>query len=388
MVKIAQDIKQKIKIGKQSRKEKHNKEILEKNSNRIEKEEAALAPDPGLTGETPKNANSFNIKSRKYISKSAYFLNGPTHGENNTGTCVTIATQLLLSYNNWANDGRIIKENTGETFFYTERENYLNQPYHEFMISTTSDKKDDNILTFYEYLLDYIDPNENGATMQDAYHGISVFLSTHTPMAVQLGIIIDYKNDDEPANVWSIVKNEIDCDRPAILASYVYEFVGDEYSAERHATVAHGYQTIMINGEQLDGFIVHFGWGDGATNVWIDSSWIYGYLTFRTTHVHSDVLVNAANHVLKCEICERRITTENHTYTTFNMLVPNNSELAKDYHIGYCACGYQTQLPHNYYYQSDDAMSHSLICRECKYFYKEAHFNKTGNGCWHCGYNN
>lgn len=49
--------------------------------------------------------NTFNVQ---YINNSQYFLADPTFGWNTHGTCGSVAAQLLLSYNNYYNDRRII----------------------------------------------------------------------------------------------------------------------------------------------------------------------------------------------------------------------------------------------------------------------------------------
>ena len=53
---------------------------------------------------TPNNINA------TYIPNAQYFLTNPTHGINTTGTCGAVAAQLLLSYNNYYNDRRIIED--------------------------------------------------------------------------------------------------------------------------------------------------------------------------------------------------------------------------------------------------------------------------------------
>lgn len=45
-----------------------------------------------------------------YIPNYQYFFNNPSHGLNATGTCAAVAAQLLLSYNNYYNDRRIIDD--------------------------------------------------------------------------------------------------------------------------------------------------------------------------------------------------------------------------------------------------------------------------------------
>lgn len=55
--------------------------------------------------------NLIRVTDGAYIDHHEYFLTDPLHGYNMTGTCGAVATQLLLSYNNYYNDRRIIANN-------------------------------------------------------------------------------------------------------------------------------------------------------------------------------------------------------------------------------------------------------------------------------------
>jgi len=66
-----------------------------KNAPSIDDNPLIPADPPGSSGTT-------------YIPNAQYFLSNPRHGTNSTGTCGAVAAQLLLSYNNYYNDRRII----------------------------------------------------------------------------------------------------------------------------------------------------------------------------------------------------------------------------------------------------------------------------------------
>lgn len=79
-----------------------NNDILEKGS-----------IDVSEKGSTPPSYDSTNLirmSNGSYISNYQYFLSEPLHGQNSTGTCGAVAAQLLLSYNNYYNDRRIIAD--------------------------------------------------------------------------------------------------------------------------------------------------------------------------------------------------------------------------------------------------------------------------------------
>lgn len=76
---------------------------------------------------------------------SEYFLTAPTHGRNTAGTCTVIAAQLLLSYNNYYNDRRIIANanlnaqnpnNVVNPMTMTNQVLGSTQGYHDFISNT------------------------------------------------------------------------------------------------------------------------------------------------------------------------------------------------------------------------------------------------------------
>lgn len=383
MTEISNDVKRLIKRGKEKRKKDKNEQIETQGDKETEKVET---PDPGTTGESTQQADSFNYKSRRFIENSKYFLSAPNHGSNTTGTCMTVASQLLLSYNNWANDGRIVQEVfEGEQFYYNNRQENVNNIYHNSMISTTSGEDNSNIVTFYECLLGYIDSEENGANLDDAYRGIWGYLMDHTSTAVQNEIHIESFYDDERSYddlARNIVKSEIQNNRPAILCAYHYRKNGNTYTVGRHAMVAYGYQTVVMNGEEIDGFIVHYGWGAAYTSVWVDSNWAYGYLTFKTGHQHNDEVLPTNIHIVHCKICDRYAKKEAHTYSQYKL---SNNIADEMYHIAVCSCGYEQQEQHTMKYVRYDSRYHDVVCKYCDYGYKETHFFKGSNDvCWYC----
>ena len=62
----------------------------------------------GVGGEGYKYFNEYPIVNQKLISDYEYFLNGVDYALNNNNSCVTVATQILLGYNNWSKYGKLI----------------------------------------------------------------------------------------------------------------------------------------------------------------------------------------------------------------------------------------------------------------------------------------
>lgn len=341
------------------------------------------------------DADDYIVHSRTYIEDSQYFLLEPEVGTNETGTCLTVAVQLLLSYNNWGRDGRIIPANTETEKFLKYDENSMtetelvslfSQPYNRVLIETNSEYGTVNTISFYEKLLEYIDEDESGATLREAYEGINDYLNDYAP-ETKAQITINYSDSTSVsalARARNQIRNEIDANRPAIGTIHTY---GNQNS--RHAVVVYGYQDIRYNGEVIDGFIANFGWNDpDSNNAWFDADWLYGYLSFQTSHVHTNEIFADNSHILKCSVCERTAHTTQHNYITFEPL-QEDSERAKIYHIGICSCGYKKELVHySFDYANSDlyfCVWHEKRCQQCRYLMYEEHFVKHGE-CWFCDY--
>lgn len=398
--KIAKKTKAKIKERKKNNggEEKEN-----------EKQTQDTSVDPGPTGIEKIDANNYEVLSRKYIPNFRFFLNGLEHGKNIDGTCTSVATQILLAYNHWANDGRLIPANPkdGEVFLSDERIGKENDPYSkEWRETTSSDKRTDGVTSFYERIKQSINPYarsegekedgvpeheyNNGATIQKAYNFIQTYLSEYAREVVILGEGVDTSVDDlygvhEASDVIAL-KNEVDDGYPAMASIDYYQKNKDTGEIEQsgHAIVVYGYQTIVYNGDNLDGVVAHMGWGDGASNRWVNADWVKGYLTFRPRHIHSDIEIDTSKHIYKCTTCTRTRQSLTHNYKPLKAL-EMNSPRYDTHHISRCECGKTSEDFHYFTYQAIDDVWHTKKC-VCGYEGQDVHFNKTGNGCWDCGY--
>ena len=397
---IGMKIKEKINNNRDKRKNKtHTKQ--EKESNLDKK-------DPGATGSSVIDADAYTYLTRKYIDYYRYFIGNEEHGNNVDDTCCSVAAQLLLAYNNWLCDGTLIPAipKAGEVFLPLEWDEYEKDPYSKVRIATTSsDERNDDVISFYERIKSYINPFarsadeveagepesifNGGATMLGTYNGIQQYLNNYAPLTKSL-ISMDYRMDlsTNPTGDIERLKEEIDSNRPAIggLTTYRLESNG-EYSTGGHAVVVYGYQTILFNDEEIEGFVVHYGHKNrNRTNVWVNSSWFDGYVTFKTLHTHNDVEIDAKNHIYKCMNCTRTRQSVTHNYKPFKPLENVSTLKYNTYHIAMCECGATRENLHVFSYRAIDNVWHIKKCA-CGYEIQDRHFNKVGNSCWHCGYN-
>lgn len=431
--KIANEVKEKTKRDKEVRKAKKEAKEEDVIVSRNEYEDKTGEQnddiiDPGVTGIDIVNADIYVVQSRTYIDDYQFFIDNHEHGYNFDGTCASVAAQLLLAYNNWAKDGRLIPKTQGalgEEFIHKEwTENSRLIPYSKAMRGTnSSDDNTDDEISLYEKMKEYINPyarsynekytvdknpNNSGATIIDTKNGISNF-------------ILEYASDQSWA--WSIdgayvetevaeekLKNEIDENRAAIAPIYTYSIKSGEIVRSGHQVVVYGYQTIKYEGENLNGFIAHFGWkGETSaqtngknTHIWFNSSWLKGYLTLQTNHEHSaSVEIQGGNgHIFECDECKVSYIKNNHTTKSVKEMTNINKDYEKyynQYHIAVCGCGYESKKKHSFrYININSSTSHRVICA-CGYGGEEVgaeegekvfqnHFFKHGDSCFYCDY--
>ena len=294
MVSIASQVKEKIETDRNNR-------IVKQDVIKDDTIVAEIQPiDNGMlelqsnepTYEDLKDADLEDYWNRKQVSYYKYFidLTAIGYGVNIDGTCSSVATQILLSYNNWINDGRLIPKQTSnsqEQFYLAGREDYLLDPYHPLVLGTNSlDISNDNIISFYEKIKSYINPYaryedeigvkpehplNNGASLSDIKNGILTFISEYTPClneeisCLHSNFLISHEQKCEN------IRAEIDSDRP-LIASISY-FKLDNETQEQvekfHSVVVYGYQKVLYNEQELEGFIVHCGWGVDKSHAWL-----------------------------------------------------------------------------------------------------------------------
>ena len=424
----AKKVKEKIKKIKKDRKEKKEKEKEEKQKEQQEQVEQAqiggmsalyasapvndeiVVESPGSTGGGLIFADDYTVVEREYISDYQYFqiikrvdeYSNPEYencnygygiNSNNANCCATVAAQLLLSYNNWSKDGRII---TQSSFLPAGWNDKAETPYAQERLGTTSNADDST--SFFSVLKGFVNPVEGeGVGMRSAVDGINNYLSQHTDIYDELLC------EMETLNVVSFIKDEIDADRPVWTAinTYTKEENSEEYDVGHHAIVVYGYQTFRVSGENVDGFIGHYGWGDYSKELWTNADWVNGAIYLQTAHTHTDSVLENNSHIIYCSTCERTKPTGMHTYVKDEQIdryddidetgTPNSHWSDSTYHDKVCTCGYRTRERHFYVtYKVNERFRqyHDCWC-SCGYGeFELPHRYKYGTTCHYCGYEN
>ena len=246
----------------------------------------------------------------KYIPNANYFLINPRHSENNTsdnaaGTCTTVAMQMLMGYHNYYSDRRIIPATgNGRTFLAEEYGNIEGHPAFErrTMPVIGADNRgckqigtEDGV---YQELYDltwFSDLYVIGQAVGLVKDGAVRFVNEYTPQAAKGGISITSGSFSK-----SEAQSDIDAGRPIILG--MNGIFGDSQD-NFHIVVAYGYATL----DNVDGFLVHYGWGDTATQVWVPSSWFWSQIRMSVAHNHefydTCTIVKNTHRKLSCSVC-------------------------------------------------------------------------------------
>ena len=299
-----------------------------------------------------------------------YFSTIPTYGTNIHNTCGSVATQILLSYNNYYFDRRIIAPE------------YLNGRWKGGINSDRFDSdnydssaKDPNVCydprrmtseilgtneAFYQRVIQAVEPNAFNCkettikttvdkdkklkwteTIVKDYYGNVISDKTTGPekakegekssestshshsgsypwdvengikklidSSVQYEVKRDYNLLGFNNNQINVVKNEIDQNRAVILT--LSKLLG----GEDHFVVAYGYAdyTNSATGKSNKGFITNFGWSNDFFDVWVNSSWCFEYVILQIDHEHNytvDTGKNVGNdkRELRCGECGHR----------------------------------------------------------------------------------
>lgn len=254
-----------------------------------------------------------------YIPNAQYFLQNPRHGVNTTGTCGAVAAQLLLSYNNYYADRRIILPEylnggwiaggNGDIFDST---NYTNPSYNPNVcvdpMSMTRETLGSNGInetdagTFFNYVVSNIPAN---ATVASEKTGIINMLNSRN-----IDYSIDSKNTYGFYSVNSTdIQNEINAGRPLIIG--MHSMLG----GSNHFVVGYGYHSYTYYGtnETYLGYVTHFGHSNEVPyrlSIWINSSWCDSYISLNINHTHNYVstgnIINGNSMELICEDCGHR----------------------------------------------------------------------------------
>jgi hypothetical protein len=265
-----------------------------------------------------------------YINNFDYFLKRPMHGKNEHGTCGSVAAQLLLSYNNYYNDRRIIAPeylNGGWRnlpISINDRNNY-NHPEDNpnacadpmLMTPKTTGSSD----FFYKAVITEIEPGAFFCCRPPKYDANGKVVHSHTGSSSAqvrngMGNILYDRGLYHPTNSLTInyanVRAQINSQRPVIIG------MQKSLGGSDHWVVAYGYGDYTYpTGQTYSGFITHFGYDnyvtENAINVWINSAWCYSYITMQINHTHNyvsteTVAPNGQEMIFRCTECNHRKT--------------------------------------------------------------------------------
>lgn len=303
-----------------------------------------------------------NGSNGKLIENAQYFFSNPTHGNNfaggsygngNSGTCGPVAAQLLLSYNNYFHDRRIIENrflngysDTSNSVVTPERNpNFSSDPMSMTRWTTGTRSEDTGENSFYSHIVTSImRPNTSGSTLNEVRNGINSHLSSRIATS-------DYTLKKEEKGWFfgwspiesSKIKSEINQDRPIIIT------MSSKLGGTDHVVVGYGYEDYTYpNGEgTYSGYVVHFGW-QNRFNVWINESWCDGYISLKINSQHNYVDVGQIGATgareMRCTITGHRtdaiINVNNRErYTERVVNLPQNNYKYKDYYVKFDSPG-------------------------------------------------
>lgn len=256
----------------------------------------------------------------QYIENVEYFITPneyPRYGNNTNGTCVTVAAQLLLSYNNYYNDRRIIDNMYlfgNETNNPEDNPNYCQDP--EKITSETIGSTQ----SFHDMLLN----NYNIVTYYaDAKTGLEAYLRDQNVSGN-----INLNSNSSGSLNQNIVITELDAGRPIIVGTKS-ELAG--VTNFNHAMVAYGYESFAAYSSSGDntvytGYIVNFGWDPYGTGyraqVWTNASWFNVSVSMDINHIHEyttiDTIEDDCIKICKCYCGHREVvSTRRHIFNDF-----------------------------------------------------------------------
>lgn len=292
----------------------------------------------GVISGAGKNEYSINLLTAdltnvKYIPNANYFLINPSHHENNanlnsSGVCTTVALQLLMGYHNYYSDRRIIPS----TYLSSDYGAYNSYPL--IYRAMEAGNGCENIGTQDSFFIGLFNHTNNadfpglGQSINNVKDGGIAFMEENTPASVRNNISLT-------SGIFSkdIAQSDIDAGNPIVLVMHPFN---DEFSF--HVVVAYGYAKL----DGVDGFLVHYGWGDVITQAWVPASWFAFQMRMSVdTHTHNFVQGNIYDYCYKeldCSICGATKVDHLYTYSdgaivgtkyslTSNTLLPDNIDI-------------------------------------------------------------
>lgn len=275
-----------------------------------------------------------DTNAETYIENRSYFLNDPYHGDNEHGTCGSVAAQLLLGYNNYYVDRRIIANN--HLYSGASNPNTCSDP-----MSMSSQVLGSND-TYYNYIISEVEPtalncvhtigdhgeiihSHTGSYCSDVKNGLHSILNAR---GISYNISGTVYSNQLPVNV---VVNSIDNDKPLIIS------LSSDNGAINHWVVAYGYRnyTYPNDGGTYTGYITHFGWSSNgneyAANVWVNSSWCDGYVSLNVNHIHDYTeYIGGEYHEVRCSSCGHRKYAYEINYLSIDEVEIGQTEFAID----------------------------------------------------------
>lgn len=285
-----------------------------------------------------------------YIKNAQYFVSDPLHGFNRHGTCGSVAAQLLLQYNNYYNDRRIIApehlnggwNNANGNNDLFDAGNYTSPRQNPYVCTDptmmTSPVLGSN-LDYYQYIIGNIEPSAlecvdtvTEYTVDETKTTTTVTVTKIYPDGTSEPISTEtrpYQEGDEddpdpehthngsygsdvidglenilkariPGNEFEIkhskksgaidsapIKAEIDAGRPLIIG------MRESLGGMNHWVVGYGYQSYTYPevhqnaGETYSDYVVHFGWRSQENNIWVNESWCNEYIALEVKHEHN-----------------------------------------------------------------------------------------------------
>ena len=298
------------------------------------------------------------------IPNYRYFLLTPTIGDNyvgesygngNSGTCGPVAAQILLSYNNYYNNRKIIEDrflngynDDSDTVTIKEKNpNYCIDPMSmtEWTLGTRSEDSGKN--SFYSEIISRImKPNTSGSTNKEVKNGIASYLNSRLSTSEysvnykEKGWFFGYSPIDS-----SIIKKELDTGRPIIIS------MDSNLGGSNHFVIGYGYQnyTYADGSGTYEGYVVHYGWqGSSRACVWINSAWCDGYVSLKINHTHSyrtvGTIPGTNRTEYKCKTCGHRTDAginmlAGNRYVECVASIPQNGYKYKDFYMTFETSG-------------------------------------------------
>ena len=299
------EMSKEVLVKSETRQGKARKSIL-KEKNKLNNNKIAVRKLNAGGTTIPAGISGTNVK---YITNADYFLIGPHHGHNSSGTCDSVAAQLLISYHNYYSDRRLIDNKY--LFDGEDNPNTCTNPLK--MTSETlgtrgiNEDGSDETYSYFHKVVSTI-KGKFGMGAQKQVEGMNALFSERKKE-------LNLNEDLAEAHFYllgveSSVKSEIDQNYPVIIG---FRHNANSY----HAVVGYGYQTLGGSGTNQDGqfgFIVHYGWATthdwtSKSNMWINESWCMSYTWMRVPHVHElEYKGNVPNEYYEkeCTICGYR----------------------------------------------------------------------------------